>query len=156
MTERSNSLNPNHERRLSVACRHIDQLLGEMESALHVSTSRLAFPQYIPDLTPGQGHVIEHYIGRVRSQLVQVLDGLGIERPPVDVPVSRSLLSHLTFVDIAVEELRPRYMRGYGEISPEAAAELNKIATELQQLMEQFHRYLAECMREKERKKSTC
>ncbi len=52
MTSGSNSLNSNHERRLSVTCRHIDKLLAEMESALNVSTSKLAFPQYAPDLSP--------------------------------------------------------------------------------------------------------
>jgi len=36
-----NSLNSNHERRLSVTFRHIDKLLAEMESALNVSTSSL-------------------------------------------------------------------------------------------------------------------
>ncbi len=145
MTDRSNALNSNHERRLSVTCRHIDKLLGEMESALNVSASRLAFPQYALDLGPEQGRIIEDYIGRIRAQLVQVLDRQDIARPPADVPVSRTLLSHLTFVDIAAEELRPRYMRGYGEISPAAAEELDKIATDLQKLIRQFHHYLAEC-----------
>ncbi len=156
MTDRSNSLNSNHERRLSVTCRHIDKLLGEMESALDISASKLVFPQYVLDLRPEQRRVIEDYIGRIRVQLVQVLDRQGIAHPPADVPVSRTLLSHLTFVDIAAEELRPRYMRGYGEISPDAAAELNRIASDLQQLMRQFHHYLAECTTEIERKKATC
>ena len=43
----ANSLNANHERRLSVTCRHIDRLLSEMEGALNASASRLAFPQYV-------------------------------------------------------------------------------------------------------------
>ena len=47
----ANSLNSNHERRLSVTCRYIDKLLADMERILSVSSSRLAFPQYIPDLT---------------------------------------------------------------------------------------------------------
>jgi hypothetical protein len=143
VTDRSNPLNSNHQRRLSVTCRHIDKLLGEMESALHVSTSGLAFPQYTPDLTPEQSRVVEDHIGRIRAELVQVLDGQGIACPPADVPVSRSLLSHLTFADIAAEELRPRYMRGYGELSPEAALDLDKIAADLQRLIRQLGRYLA-------------
>lgn len=150
------SLNSNHERRLSVTCRHIDKLLGDMETALNVSSSKLAFPQYVLDLGPEQGRVIEDYISRIRTQLAQVLDREGIERPPADIPVSRCLLSNLTFVDIAAEELRPRYMRGYGAISPEAAAELNKIATDLQQVMRQFRHYLAECTTAIERNKATC
>ena len=148
MTNGSNSLNSNHERRLSVTCRHIDKLLAEMESALNVSTSKLAFPQYAPDLSPAQRRVIEDYIGRIRSQLVRVLDGQAIERPPADIPVSRSLHSYLTFVDIATEELKPEYMRGYGEVPPAAAVELNGIAGELQGLVRQLDQYLMRGSRE--------
>jgi GTP-binding protein EngB required for normal cell division len=138
----ASSLNSNHERRLSVTCRHIDKLLADMESALNVSASQLAFPQYAPDLTPAQRRVIEDYIRRIRAQLVRVLDGQGIERPPADIPVSRSLHANLVFVDIAVEELKPEYMRGYGEVPPAAAVELNGIAGELQGLLRQLDQYL--------------
>jgi len=138
----ANSLNSNHERRLSVTCRYIDKLLADMESILNVSSSRLAFPQYISDLTSAQRRVIEDYIGRIRAQLIRVLDGQHIERPSAEIPVGRSLHSTLTFVDIAVEELKPEYMRGYGEVPPQAAVELNGIAGELQGLVRQLDHYL--------------
>jgi GTP-binding protein EngB required for normal cell division len=144
----ANSLNSNHVRRLSVTCRHIDKLLAEMESALNVSASKLAFPQYALDLSPAQRRVIEDYIARIRAQLVRVLDGQGVERPPSDIPVSRSLHSHLTFVDIAAEELKPEYMRGYGEVPPQAAVELNGIAGELQGLVRQLDQFLMHGSRE--------
>jgi GTP-binding protein EngB required for normal cell division len=140
--ESANSLNSNHERRLTVTCRHIDKLLADMESTLNVSASKLAFPQYAPDLTSAQRRVIEDYISRIRAQLVRVLDGQNIERPRADIPVTRSLHSTLTFVDIAVEELKPEYMRGYGEVPPAAAVELNGIAGELQGLVRQLDHYL--------------
>jgi GTP-binding protein EngB required for normal cell division len=148
VTNGSNSLNSNHERRLSVTCRHIDKLLAEMESALNVSASKLAFPQYAPDLSPAQRRVIEDYIGRIRAQLIRVLDGQGMERPTADIPVSRSLHSYLTFVDIATEELKPEYMRGYGEVPSAAAIELNGIAGELQGLVRQLDQYLMRGSRE--------
>ena len=131
-----------------MTCRHIDKLLAEMESALNVSTSKLAFPQYVPDLSPAQRRVIEDYIGRIRAQLIRVLDGQGMERPTADIPVSRSLHSYLTFVDIATEELKPEYMRGYGEVPPAAAVELNGIAGELQGLVRQLDQYLMRGSRE--------
>ena len=140
--ESANSLNSNHERRLSVTCRYIDKLLADMESILSISSSKLAFPQYTSDLTSTQRRVIEDYITRIRAQLIRVLDGQHIERPPADIPVARSLHSTLTFVDITVEELRPEYMRGYGEVPPQAAVELNSIAGELQGLVRELDQYL--------------
>ncbi len=144
----ANSLNSNHARRLSVTCRHIDKMLAEMESALNISTSKLAFPQYALDLSPAQRRVIEDYISRIRAQLIRVLDGQEIERPAPDIPVSRALHVNLTFVDIAAEELKPDYMRGYGEVPPAAAVELNGIAGELQSLVKQLDRYLTQGARE--------
>jgi hypothetical protein len=140
--ESANSLNSNQERRLSVTCRYIDKLLADMESALNVSASKLAFPQYAPDITSAQRCVIEDYISCIRAQLVRVLDGQNIERPAADIPVSRSLHSTLTFVNIAVEELKPEYMCGYGEVTPEAAVELNRIAGELKGLVRQLDHYV--------------
>jgi GTP-binding protein EngB required for normal cell division len=143
-----NSLNANHVRRLSVTCRYLDKLLADMEAALNISTSKLAFPQYVRDVAPAQQRVIEDYIVRIRAQLMRVLDGQGIERPAADIPVSRALHSLLTFIDIAVEELKPEYMRGYGEIPPSAAVELNGIAGELRGLVNQLDRYVRHGARE--------
>jgi GTP-binding protein EngB required for normal cell division/uncharacterized protein YukE len=136
------SLNPNHARRLSVTCRHIDKLLADMESALSASSSKKAFPEYLPDLTPLQRQVIEDYMARIRSQLVRILDGQDIERPAPSIPVSRSLHTILAFVGIAAEELQPKYMRGYGEIPPAAVVGLNGIAAELLSLTNQLDQYI--------------
>lgn len=131
-----------------MTCRHIDKLLAEMESTLNVSASKLAFPQYAPDLTPAQRRVIEDYISRIRAQLIRVLDGQGMERPSADIPVSRALHVNLTFVDIAAEELKPEYMSGYGQVPQAAAVELNGIAGELQGLVRQLDQYLMRGSRE--------
>lgn len=140
--ESANSLNSNHERRLTVTCRYIDKLLADMETTLHSSESKLAFPHYVSDLSPQQRRVIEDYIRRIRAQLIRVLDGQNIERPSADIPESRSLHASLTFIDIAAEELKPEYMRGYGEIPPAAAVELNGIAGELKGLVRQLDQFL--------------
>jgi GTP-binding protein EngB required for normal cell division len=136
------SLNSNHARRLSVTCRHIDKQLADMENALSVASSKNAFPEYLSDITPAQRRVIEDYIARIRAQLARVLDGQGIQRPEPSIPVSRSLHTALTFIAIAAEELQPKYMRGYGEVPPSAAVELNGIAGELLGLVSQLDQYV--------------
>jgi hypothetical protein len=143
-----NSLNSNQERRLSVTCRYIDRLLGDMETSLNISVSKLAFPHYALDVSSAQKEIVEDYISRIRAQLVKVLDSHGVERPASDIPVSRSLRANLAFINIAMEELKPEYMKGYGEVSPAAAAELREISAELQELAGQLDRFLARELKE--------
>lgn len=142
------SLNSNQARRLSVTCRYIDKLLADIEGALSVADSAQAFPEYVSDITPTERQVIEDYAARIRLQLVRVLDSHGVARPEAAIPVSRSLHTSLTFIAIAAEELQPRYMRGYGEISPRAVNELTEIAETLLKLVREFDRYVKDRMAE--------
>jgi len=140
------SLNSNQARRLSVTCRYIDKLLADMESALYIASSRQAFPDYVPDITPEERCVIENFAARIRAQLVRILDSERVAHPEASIPVSRSLHTSLTFIAIAAEELHPRHMRGYGEVSSTASAELNEIAETLLKLVREFDRYVIDQM----------
>ena len=111
---------------------------------LHSATSKAAFPRYIQDIAPTQRRTIEDYLSRIRAQLTRVLDGQGIPRPEAWIPTSRAVYTALTTIDIALEELRPRYMQGYGEVPPELATELEGISGELRGLVARLNRYLIE------------
>ena len=145
MTEDSRaSLNPHQQRRLRVTCQYIDKTLADAEAILNAANTKSAFQKYVPDLQPVQRRVIEDYIGRIRAQLVRVLQGQGTQPEPPSIPVTRALHAGLTFIDIAAEELKPKHIRGYGEVSEEAAAELNGIAGELQELVQKLDAFIAQ------------
>jgi hypothetical protein len=72
------------------------------------------------------------------------LEGQGIPREKPSIPASRAVHVHLTAIDIAAEELEPKYMRGYGEVPASVATELNGIVGELTALIHCFDRYLSE------------
>ena len=124
-------LNSPQQRRLRITCEYVDKLLSDIENGLHSTESKSPFPRYIPDISPLQRKIIEDYIARIRKRLVSALDGQGIERNPPSIPLSRSIHTATTFMDISVHELRPKYMRGYGELASGAEAELNGIVGEL-------------------------
>jgi GTP-binding protein EngB required for normal cell division len=136
------SLNENQQRHLWVSCQHIDKLLSDVEHILSVSTSKSAFPKYHLDITPAQRRTIEDYIARIRAQLVRVLDGQRIPKNKPSIPARRAIYATLAFVDVAVEELKPRHMRGYGELPQDVAVELNGIVGELDGLVSRLNRYV--------------
>jgi GTP-binding protein EngB required for normal cell division len=61
---------------------------------------------------------------------------------PPEIPVTRSIKVDLTFIDIAIEELRPSYMRGCGPVPEDAVNELNGVVHELRSLAGSMERYL--------------
>jgi GTP-binding protein EngB required for normal cell division len=138
------SLNEYQARRLRVTCQYIDKLLEGVEEILNSAATKAAFPRYSGDLAPAQRRTIEDYISRIRAQLARVLDGQSVPREKSSIPASRAIHVALGAIDIAVEELKPQYMRGYGDLTEAAATELNGIVGELRGLVSKLDRYLAE------------
>ena len=136
------TLNPSQRQHLLIACKHIDKLLGDVEETLNAAASKSVFPSYASDIAPLQRKTIEDYIARLRGQLLQVLAGqsLGPEKPRISA--SHSIHVGLTFVEIAIAELAPHYMRGYGPVSEQGAADLNGVVAELQSAVKELHRYV--------------
>jgi hypothetical protein len=128
-------LNTVQQRRLAATCKYIDGLLCDIEHALHSSESESPFPLYIVDITPAQVRLIEDHIRRLRAQLLIALDWQHMKPETPEIPVSRSVITDLGFVDIAVEELRPRHMRGCGAVPEDAISGLNKVVDELRSLL---------------------
>jgi GTP-binding protein EngB required for normal cell division len=142
MTLRPGQLNEHQQTRLRVTCQYIDKLLADAEDILHAATSQSPFPRYLADITPAQIRVVEDHIRRLRSQLVRTLAWQQMRPVPPDIPASRAILSNLTFVDIAIEELKPHYMRGFGAVPDDAVSELNGVVHELRALITGMERYL--------------
>ncbi|MEO6965595.1 MAG: dynamin family protein [Acidobacteriaceae bacterium] len=135
-------LNENQQRRLLISCQYIDKLLSDIDDTLHQATSQSPFPRHIVDVSPAQIRVLDDYIRRIRSQLVRTIAWQRMEPNPPDIPTTRAVLSHLTFVDIAIEELRPKYMKGYGAVPEDAVDELNGVVHELRSLADGMQHYL--------------
>lgn len=137
-------LNPAQQRRLRITCEYVDKLLVDIENGLHSADSKSPFPKYIADLSPLQQKIVQDYIARIRVRLVSALEGQNIDREPPSIPLSRSVHVAATFMDIAVEELRPKSMRGYGELAPEAEWELNGIVGELAGIIAKLDQVITE------------
>lgn len=145
-SEAGGALNGPQKLKLRVSCHYIDKLLSDVESILHAATSRSPFGKYIADVTPAQTRALEDHIHRIRGQLLRSLAWQGMAEEAPTIPATRAMFINLSFIDIAVEELRPRYMRGSGAVSEEAASELNGVVHELRSLLQGMERYLRQEM----------
>jgi GTP-binding protein EngB required for normal cell division len=141
-SQQRGELNEAQRRRLAVTCSYIDKLLSEVEQILHETSSKSPFPRHVIDLTPAQTRVLEDHIRRIREQLLRALAWQNITPDQPEIPATRSALTHLAFVDIAIEELKPSYMRGSGAVPEDVAEELNGVVHELRSVAQSMERYL--------------
>ncbi len=135
-------LNGPQRNRLLSTCQHIDKLMSSVEHILHEAASESPFRTHIVDISPAQTRVIEDYIRRLRRQLLRALEWQHMKPMEPEIPATRAVLTNLAFVDIAVEELRPHYMRGFGDVPEDATDELKGVVHELRSLVEEMERYL--------------
>jgi len=138
------SLNESQRRHLLTSVEYADKLLCEIEEILTAASSKSPFPKYTIDVTPAQSKVIHDYIARIRAQMLRALDSQGIRPPAPHLGAIHSISAQLEFVQIALTEIRPKYMRGYGEVPESAFADLNGVVTELNTLVDKLDAYLAQ------------
>jgi hypothetical protein len=125
-------LNENHQRRVLVSCQYVDRLLADIESVLAADSSLSPFPKYIPDLTAGEKQLAAERVAKLRAQLVALLEARSVALPAPTISSRHSILTSLGYIDIAVEELKPRYLGGYGAVPQALVPELNRSAEEVQ------------------------
>ena len=141
-TRSRGELNSNQQRRLYITCSYIDKLLGEIEEVLHETASPSPFARHVIDIAPAQARVLEDHIRRLREQLLRTLVWQQMKPEPPVIPATRSVLTHLEFIDIAVEELKPSYMRGSGAVPTDAVDELTGVVHELRSIVQSMQRYI--------------
>lgn len=136
------SLSEAQLRRLFISCQHMDKLLADIEDILSASESTSVFPKYVDDLSPVQHERIQDFIRQLRTQLLRVIARQGIKSEKARIATSHAIHAAMTFVEIAIEELRPEKMRGYGQVSEAGATDLNEVVQELHSSAQQLHQYL--------------
>jgi hypothetical protein len=144
LDEKHSTLNPSQRHRLLTTCKHIDTLLGNIKETLDSGGSKRIFPSYINDIAPQQHKTIEEGIVRIRERLMKVLAGQSLAPEEPRILATHSIHVALSFIEIAIAELAPRYMRGYGPVSERAAKDLQRMVAELQSEVKELHRHMAQ------------
>jgi len=137
-----NTLSPNHARILVSGFLDLHHQIEEMEALLAQSAGSSALSERVNDISPTEVKVIQDYFARVRSTLLACLQENGV---PLDVrrtSLRWTLQTRATFLHVAIAELGPEQLRGYGELSPAARDALVKIQQELDRLVDRLGAYL--------------
>jgi GTP-binding protein EngB required for normal cell division len=137
-------LNEHHRRHLLASCRYVDRLLSDIDNILTAADSGSPFSRYANDLSPALRRLLRDYFARLRADMLRILDqhhAMPDERPFSTV---HSIRTALGFVEISIEELKPEYMRGYGEVPAALVPEINGLVEELQSVVRTLDQALAQ------------
>ncbi len=121
---------------------YVDRLLNDALQSLSAAEAPSPFQRCVPDSLPIQRKVLADYLASLRAQMVRVLEKHGIEIPKPQVSSLWSFKTSLMSAAIAIEELRPKYMRGYGDLTDDATSDLEALASQITDILDRMSNYL--------------
>lgn len=133
-----------HRTRLASAFAEVDERLAEATHCLDLAALRSPFSRRVADVTPVQQQLIADYAQRMRSAMREILDRHGIPPPPPTASALQESRTALNQAVIAIEELGPRYLCAYGALSDELEAELNRIVSQLLDMLDHMEGFLGQ------------
>ena len=129
--------------RLIASASYIDKLLLEIEQILSASESG-GFPRYKSPLAPVQVRVVHDYIRRLRQQIVRVLADLDVALPEPRFDSTHSIRVTLQFIEVALEEIGPERLIGYGSVPQSLVKPLAGGIQEMKGIVRQLDSYLSQ------------
>ena len=122
-------LNPNQQRHLVVTFRHVDDVLSRALHVLERSDSPLS--TYISDGSPALRRTLAGQLEALRARMLDVLEKEHIALPAADISARWGFQTALLTARTEFEEMRSRYLRGFGEVDGEAGRRVDRIVDEL-------------------------
>lgn len=119
-------LGDNHKRRIMVTFQHVSKMLEQSSHAIAREPSDLH-----QDVSSGKLASIQNHIEMIREEMRSCLKRLGIVLPERAKPSSWIVKTNMTSIGIALDDLAPSKMKGYGNMDSEAARELTQTLQEI-------------------------
>lgn len=137
-------LTPLHKNALLSTCLYMESRLNEMEPLLAQAKRPSPLDRHVHDLSPAEAKVMEDYFARIRSTMVTCLQKHGIPITVDRVSLRWSLQTSMIDLSIAVAEVAPQRLGGYGELDDAGCQEVLSMQQELDRLLDRVMAYLRE------------
>jgi GTP-binding protein EngB required for normal cell division len=136
------SLNPSQRQSVLFGFIDVHRRMAEFEAFITQSTTSSAFSQYVGDLSPTESRVVQDYFARIRSTMLACLQEAGIPLEVRHTSLRWTLQVGMTFLHIAIAEMAPERLRGYGPLDSADAKTIIKIQQDLYRLIDRVSAYL--------------
>jgi hypothetical protein len=100
------------------------------------------FDTFLRDATSAQYKILNDYVTELRFLIRRFLATQRLDERPELVSALWSFRVAVNFADIAVEELRPKYLKAYGPLAPEPSDAVERLVADLKTLLRRLADYL--------------
>jgi len=128
-----NDLSGPQRRHVIASFGEVDRLLQAVERVGRASPSPFSMER--PDLAPDEARLLLSFVELARNRLLAAMDRLAIPRPAPTVSARWSIETSLRFAEIALSELTPESLAGYGAVDGPAGDEVHALAEDLRALI---------------------
>ncbi|HTY63919.1 MAG TPA: hypothetical protein VMG30_16850 [Acidobacteriota bacterium] len=135
------TLGEHHRRRILITFQHMDELLSQSLHVIARAQTDLQ-PRHVQDISASKLLRIEKHFQLIREQMNKFLERYQIALPEPSTPSSWILKTNLTSLDMALEDLHPHKLKGYGEMDSTVARELTQTLQEIRKQVSQLHKTL--------------
>jgi hypothetical protein len=129
-------LNENHKRNVLSTFQEIDRLLTSAVSQLEVSESPSPLNSVNADADEMLISIAQNWLEDVRATMRSILEENGIDLPSPEISAVWNFRVSMIQAANYADNLRPRQMRQYGSLDPDAAAILHSISHRLRTQLE--------------------
>jgi hypothetical protein len=133
-------LTDSHKRDVLNTFRHVDDLLWKVERILATAGDKSPLQRYENDFTSEQHKQYRALVDRVRQEMERILKSNDIHEDLPPIRATHAVNSGLLLASVAVEELRPKHLRGYGKVSDNDAQGIERLVDDLQGLVMEVRR----------------
>jgi len=123
--------------------RHLEEMFRQALDGLDESRDNGLFVRAGYDVTPAQRQVLQGYLGQLRFLIQRFMQAQSLCDSSEPVSALWSFQTTLRFAHIAVEEMRPQYLRGYGALDSDTGQASEAFVSEVQTLLGRAGAYLA-------------
>lgn len=130
------------QRSLLSGCMSLSHRVAELEARIAEADSAPQLSGIKSDLSPIERRVVLDYFAHLRDELLRVLEANDIQPLSQQISLRWALQTGLIGMHVAVDELGPASMRGYGELSPEGRVAAERLQQQLSRDIDQVVRLL--------------
>jgi hypothetical protein len=135
-------LNEYQKRTILLSCLDLHRRMAEMEAILAQSAVSSPFSKYVNNLSPTEGKVVQDYFARLRATLLAWLNEADIPPEVLHASTRWALQVGTVSLQVAVAEMSPEKLSGYGRLSEAGRDLVVKMRQDLDRMIDRVGAYL--------------